>query len=328
VGYTLPSVFSVHALFSEGKMDDHILVIGATLLDTKGKPLDGLEPGTSNPAVIRSTRGGTARNVAENLARLGAGVILISAVGDDPTGAQLLRQTAEAGVNLDHTLTLKGQNTGAYIVLLDTDGSLSVALDDVHVMENITPAYLNRHRSLFRNAAMVMMDGSLTPAAMKTVSRLAAQYNVPLCADPSSTRLAYKLRPYLSQLHLVVPNEVEAAALCQVDFYGYDPDATLDLARLMVRMGVKNVAVTLSDFGLDYATSDETGYIPANYSEMVDSTGTGDAVTSAIIFGMINGLPALECMRLGAAAASLTLQTAETVVRDLSLDLLYNHLVV
>ena len=31
-------------------MGNHILVIGATLLDAKGIPEAGLEPGTSNPA--------------------------------------------------------------------------------------------------------------------------------------------------------------------------------------------------------------------------------------------------------------------------------------
>jgi pseudouridine kinase len=61
---------------------------------------------------------------------------------------------------------------------------------------------------------------------------------------------------------------------------------------------------------------------------MVDATGTGDAVTAAIMFGMLNNLPPIEAIRLGAAAASLTLQTAETVVPDLSLDMLYDHLIV
>jgi pseudouridine kinase len=61
-------------------MSEHVLVIGATLMDIKGKPTAGLEPSTSNPAEIRHTRGGTARNVAENLARLGADVVLLSAV--------------------------------------------------------------------------------------------------------------------------------------------------------------------------------------------------------------------------------------------------------
>ena len=43
-------------------MAKHVLVIGATLLDTKGKPSAGLAPGMSNPAEIRSTRGGTERS--------------------------------------------------------------------------------------------------------------------------------------------------------------------------------------------------------------------------------------------------------------------------
>lgn len=309
-------------------MDGHVLVIGAMLLDTKGIPSAGLEPGTSNPGTIRNTRGGTARNVAENLARLGAEVILISAIGDDPTGERLLAQTADSGVNVDFVVTVDDQNTGAYIALLDTNGSLAVALDDVTVMENITPDFLYRNRRLFRDAAMIMIDGSLTPEATYTAVRQATQYDKPLCADPSSARLAYKLRPHLSNLRLVVPNEVEAAELCQVDFYGHDPDVSLEMARQLVRQGVQTVVLTLSNFGIDYATSDETGYIPASYGEIVDTTGTGDAVTAAIMFGMLNNLSTIESIRLGAAAASLTLQTAETAVPDLSLDMLYDHLIV
>jgi pseudouridine kinase len=309
-------------------MRDHILVIGATMLDTKGKPTAGLEPGTSNPAEIRHVRGGTARNVAENLGRLGADVLLLSAVGDDRTGKQLLTQTADAGVNVDYVLKLEKYNTGSYIAILDEDGKMSVALDDVRVMEAVNSSILYRNRRLFRDACMVMIDGSLTPATIETATRLARQYEVPLCADPSSTRLAHKFHPHLSNLHLVVPNEVEAAVLCGVDYAGYDPDASLEVALLLTRAGVRTTAITLSDFGLVFATSDETGYIPPRYSQIVDVTGTGDAVSAAIMFGMINDLPTIESIRLGAAAASLTLQTGDTVVPDLSLDMLYDHLIV
>lgn len=309
-------------------MDDHVLVIGATLIDTKGKPTAGLEPGTSNPATIRHSRGGTARNVAENLARLGAEVTLVSAIGDDQAGNQLIGYTSDAGVNVDHVLRISGFHTGSYIAVLDPDGSLSVALDDVEVMQNITPNYLYTNRRLFRDACIVMVDGSLDPATTATASRLAEKYNVPLCADPSSSRLASRLCPYLGSLHLVVPNEVEAAVLTGAEFTGYDPDASVDMALQLTRSGVGTAVITLSDFGLVYATSDEAGYIPARYSETVDSTGTGDAVSAAIMFGMINNLPTIESIRLGAAAAGLTLQTSETVVPELSLDLLYDHLIV
>lgn len=309
-------------------MGEQVLVIGATLLDVKGKPIDGLEPGTSNPGRIRSTRGGTARNVAENLARLGADVTLISAIGDDDIGAQLLEQTAEAGVDVEEVCIQPGHHSGSYMAILEVDGTLSVALDDARVVECITKEYLYRRRRLFRQAELIMFDGSLSAGSIETVLKLARRYNVRVAADPSSARLAHKLIPALPTLHLVVPNEVEAATLCGLDFFGYDADASLDAARQLVRLGVHAGVVTLSDFGLAYATSDENGYIPPRYSEMVDSTGTGDSITAAILFGMLNELPITECMRLGAAAAGLTLQTHHTVVPDLSLDMLYDHLVV
>lgn len=309
-------------------MGENVLVIGATLMDTKGKPLAGLAPGTSNPAEIRSTRGGAARNVAENLARLGAQATLVSAVGNDVTGGQLLAQTGEAGVNLDYVLTVPDQPTGSYIALLESDGLLSVALDDVRVMESLSPLFFRNNRTLFEAADMIMMDCSLTAAAMQAVVELAREAGKPLCADPSSVRVAHKLRPYLSDLHLVVPNEAEEAVLCEVEFTGHDPNASLALALRLVSSGVSNVVVTLSDYGLDYATGDETGYIAPKFGRKVDSTGTGDAVTAAIMFGMLNDLPVIEAIRLGAAAAWLTLETAETVVPDLSLDMLYDHLIV
>jgi pseudouridine kinase len=307
-------------------MSGQILVVGATLLDVKGKPSAGLEPGTSNPGRIRRTRGGTARNVAENLGRLGMDVVLISAVGDDDTGRYLLEPTADAGVDLSHIITVEGEHTGGYIAILEQDGMLSVALDDTSVVNHITGQYLYRKRSLFRDAGMIVVDGSLTDNALKTAMGLAAEYNKPVVADPSSTRLVSKLFPYLEQIALLVPNEVEACTIIGEDFYGFDPDASITVARQVMQKGVEIVVVTLSDFGLVYMTSEESGYLPARYREIVDSTGVGDAISSAIIFGLMNDMPTVECMRLGSAAASLTLQTSETVLPDLSLDLLFDHL--
>lgn len=309
-------------------MTEHILVIGGTLLDAKGKPRAGLEPGTSNPSTIRITRGGTARNVAENLGRLGAAVKLMSAVGNDVIGHRLLQQTADADVDTSFVQVVDGKNTGAYMAVLETDGSLSVAMDDVSVMEAITPAYLKTQAAAFETAQMVMIDGSLTVDALETAVALTQKYGVPLVADPSSTRLAGRLRPFLSDMFLIVPNQNEAAELCQFDLLETNPDTVLHLARMLVQKGVDNVVVTLTNLGIDYATSDETGYIPLHDGEIVDSTGMGDAATAAIMFGLVNEMEPIEAVRLGAAAAKLTLQTNQTVLRDLSLDMLYDHLVV
>ena len=307
-------------------MSGNILVIGAMLLDTKCQPTIGLEPGVSNPASIRNARGGTARNVAENLALLGADVTLLSAIGDDITGRRLLAQTATANVNIDHVLTVANASTGSYIAIINDDGSLAVALDDTQVMENVTPDALYRQRDLFRAADLIVFDGSLSEHAIDVIIFLAEQYNVPICADPSSRRLAYKLRPHLAKFKLVAPNAVEAVALCAVEVG--DDESTRQLAQQLVQLGVDIAVVTIADFGFVYATEFENGVVPALEGDIVDTTGAGDAIAAAVIVGLLEGMPTIEAMRLGAAAGGLTLQSGETVLPDLSLDMLYEHLLV
>ena len=76
------------------------------------------------------------------------------------------------------------------------------------------------------------------------------------------------------------------------------------------------------------ADSTGSGYIDALRTNVVDSTGAGDAFTGATIFGLLNEVPVDEAMRLGVTAASLTLETLESVVPNLSQELLYARLVV
>ncbi len=61
----------------ELRSDCPVVVIGAAGVDIVGRLESDLHEGSSNPARIRTTFGGVARNVAENLARLGQAVILL-----------------------------------------------------------------------------------------------------------------------------------------------------------------------------------------------------------------------------------------------------------
>jgi len=301
------------------------LVIGAMGLDVKGEVQGPMEAGTSNPGIIRCSPGGVARNIAENLARLGLEVGLLSAVGEDWTGRYLLGQAREAGVNVEHVLIHPEARTGTYLAFLDRERQLITALADMRAMEQITPRYLNDRRRLFRDARIVVIDANLSPSALRTVFRLARRYDRPVCADPTSTLLAPRLRPYLSSLRLVTPNQEEAGALLGEMSAGTEP---IEIARRLVSKGVNLAVVTLAERGLCYATTEESGHLPALTVPIVDRTGVGDALTAAVVFGILEGLPASEAVRLGLSAAALTLQCRETVCPHLSLEDLYAQLVV
>jgi pseudouridine kinase len=61
---------------------------------------------------------------------------------------------------------------------------------------------------------------------------------------------------------------------------------------------------------------------------VVDPTGAGDALTAAVIFALLNNMDIDEAIKLGLSAASLTLRHEGTVVPDLSLEKLYDQLLV
>ncbi len=302
-----------------------VLVIGAAGLDIKGRAFGPLLPGTSNAGSVRRSLGGVARNVAENLARLDLNVTLLTAVGGDPAGRQIIEQAANCGIDTSPSIVVEGGRTGAYLAVLDEHGSLSVAIDDMSVVESITPRYLNDRRRLFAQASMLVVDANLTPDALNSIFNLATRYNLPVCADPTSTALADRLRLHLRQLHLIAPNVAEAAVLSGLPA-ARTQDEALDVARHLVSLGVDFAILTLADQGSAYATSEESGLLPAMHVEIVDPSGAGDALTAATIFAVLNDIPTDEAVRLGLAAAALTLQSKESVNPELNLEKLYAQL--
>jgi len=307
-------------------LSQHILVIGAATVDVKGRAKKTLQPGTSTPGEITVSFGGVGRNVAENLARLGQPTILLSAVGRDPFGAQILKHTARAGVDVSQVITSPVDHSAAYLAILDEEGSQTLAIDEMNIMHLITPAHIYAHRALFKDAAMLVLDANLSPAALATAIKIAKRYSVPIAVDPTSVTLAPRLKRHLPDLAMLTPNVSEAEVLCGHSIKGRAE--AMVAAHELVTCGVDIAIITLAEEGLCYVTSRESGYIPAIHCEVVDYTGAGDALTAAVVYGLVNQFSVDEAMRLGVSAATLTLKCTDTVCPDLSLERLYDQLVI
>ncbi|MDX1437586.1 MAG: PfkB family carbohydrate kinase, partial [Anaerolineales bacterium] len=141
-------------------------------------------------------------------------------------------------------------------------------------------------------------------------------------------KLAGRLSPFLDRLAMIAPNSTEAAVLCDLPFMSADMERALHAAKFLVGAGVDLAIITLAEFGVTYATSRTSGHISALRTEIVDPTGAGDALTAAVIFAMLNGIREDEAVRLGISAASLTLRQPGTVSQTLTLETLYDQLVV
>lgn len=305
-----------------------VIVIGAAGKDIVGKLKSDFQMHTSTPAKIRTSFGGVARNVAENLARLGQPVVLLTVVGDDDRGDRLISQARQAGVNVDHVLKTSEHPTGTYVGIISANGQFQCAMDDMRAINCLTVDYIQKHAHLFKEACMLFIDVNIPKDVLRLVIKLARRANLPICADPTSMALAPRLKPYLKHLLLMTPNTNEAEILCEEMEKVTNRREALKAAKYLVGTGVKIVVITLGEQGLCYATSETSGFIPAIKTEIMDPTGAGDALTATIIFGLINDIPIDDAVRLGVSAASLTLRHSGTVVPDLSLEKLYDQLVI
>ncbi len=306
----------------------YVLVVGSGGIDVTGRPDYSLAQNASVPGRIRSSVGGVARNIAENLARLEIPTLLLSAVGDDEPGERVIAHCQEAGIDTSQIMVIPGESTGHYMALLKVNGQLDTAINDYVVTRHITPEYLTSHTELFRHAAMVVIDANLEDRTLVTLFRLVKQYDIPVCADPTTPSLAGRLRPFLNQIYMLTPNLKEAAVLCGQTVQRYDTETALTLAQHLLERDVRIAVVTLGVHGLAYASGTDRGLIPAIRTEVEDETGAGDALTAGIIFGLLHEVPLDEALRLGVSAATLTLRSRETVVKELSQELLYDQLVI
>lgn len=301
--------------------DSYVLAVGATNVDIKAYPLTELLPGTSTKGIVRNNPGGVARNIAENLARLGQAVTLLSAIGNDGPGRRITMRLQELDIDLSHLIISNEHRTSSYMALHDPQRSLLYSVDDTDVLVTITPQMIYRRRSLVRDAAMIFVDSNLSEETLATLMNLAQRYQVPVVADPTSKVLSDKLTPYLSQLYMITPNAAEAEVLSG-DTIETRQDA-MAAAHHLVGAGVKIAIITLGENGVVYATGDTSGHVPALTTRIVDLTGAADAMTATIIFGLLHDISIDEAVRLGASAAAWTIQSQDSVVATLNLDKLY-----
>ena len=304
-----------------------VVVVGAASVDVKGRALEPLAPLTSNPGQVQLSIGGAGRNIAENLARLGVNTVLLSVVGGDVFGQTILGHTAVAGVDVEHVIVSQDHPSGAYMALLDEGGRLIVALDEMSAMEELTPEYVEAHKGLLYGADMLIFDGNLPIETMTALTEFAHLEGIPVCVDPTSVALASSITPFLDRIDLFMPNLAEAQVFCDCDVA--EGREAITAARKLVQVGVGTAVIALGADGVAWASSDESGWIPAfPIEEVVDAVGAGAALTAGVVFGLLNDVPLDEAVRLGASAAALTLQSPETVRSDLNLDMLYDKIMV
>ncbi len=291
----------------------YAVVVGGVNIDIGGQSVAALVAGDSNPGRITTSLGGVGRNIAHNLTLLGTDVRLLTAYGDDVYGQKVAAACAEQGIDAAHALQVPGAATSTYLYISDPQGEMALALSDMEVCKQITPAYLASNLSLIRNARVVIADTNLPVEAL---IYLAENCHAPLFCDPVSTAKAEKLLPILGSIHTLKPNRLEAELLSGIPIESKrDAEAA---AKALLEKGVQRVFLSMGAEGV-YALDENQGLWLENLpGERVSTTGCGDAFTAALAWAYLEGLELEESALAGLAAGAIAMETATTINPALS----------
>lgn len=284
-----------------------VIVIGGANVDIKGRSRGAYVPGTSNPGEVTVSAGGVGRNIAENLARLGLGVSLITALGDDANGRFLRKACGQAGVGLPYAITTE-EATGTYLAILDERGEMVSAVSDMRAIDRLSPAHLERAMGELARADFVVADCNIGVACL---AWLCAFAGTRLLIEPVSAQKALKLTQFTrtAPVFAITPNTQQLEALAGGDLAGLH---ALGFANIVVHEGSKGAVVS------DGCTA--TQIAPDGVSAIADVTGAGDAAVAGLVCGIAEGLSLEKAVRLGQCAAAIKLASAQSVAMELSRD--------
>ncbi len=277
----------------------------------------------SNPGQIRCSPGGVARNVAQNLARLDCDTQLLCAVGNDAFGHSLLAHSAAAGVQVHNAWTLSDAATSAYVSLHGSDGDMTVAVNDMDIVQRIAPVLLAPHAKAFQLAKAVVLDCNLTPEALDWICKLEGA--APIFVDAVSAFKCLRAKPVLPFVHTLKLNQLEAAALSSMPC-----SAATDMqaiAQWLHAQGVHQVVISLGSQGVFWSSKDAGyGKLDALACQVVNTCGAGDALMAGLVNAYVRQLPLQEAAQFAQACAAITVSCEGANHPDLSLAFANNFL--
>jgi pseudouridine kinase len=298
-----------------GSIKTEMIVIGGANMDIKAKAGAALIAGSSNPGSVTVSPGGVGRNIAHNLARLGVKTGLITAVGNDAHGREIVTKARAAGIDISLAVTTS-EPTGTYVAMLDHMGEMSVAVNDMAGTAQLTVAMLKHRHDRLENAKLIVADCNIPEESLTFLTR----YRGKLIVEPVSVAKCVKMKG-LSPLLAATPNRLQAQTLTGI-MVRTIADARKAAAALH-EIGIAKVMIGLDVQGCVISEAGgEMLHVPIHESEAGvarDATGGGDAAVAGFAYGLLRGLPLDQIGQLAQAAASLAIASLDSVSERLSL---------
>lgn len=244
--------------------------------------------------------GGKGANQAVAAARLGAEVSMVGRVGMDSYAEILLSNLQSSNVDTSHVMRENDLPTGVALITIDDTGSNTIVVFQ-GANGKCTPQDVEAAEELISGAKALVIQLEIPIETVETALKVAKKHSVVTVLNPSPARRIPE--NLLSNVDILIPNEVEAATLC--GFSVHNPDTAFKAAENLLRLGASRVAVTLGKEGTVFAGPEGRLYIPAFPVDALDSTGAGDAFIAAFAVALTEGMEVEESLRYACAVGAI-----------------------
>ncbi len=260
---------------------------------------------TSNIGEISIMVGGAALNTARIIASHNIETTLTGPIGEEKN--QITVETALEDADVNNALvTVDGAATGCYVSMLEPDGSLKLACNDMRIHQMfdsdlartvIKPLLNNKPNAVFYDTNIPQQSIE----AIRDMTPGTGHY-----ATTVSPAKAGRLRSVLDRLDILFTNKEEAKALLDV------PGASIPVENLVKRLAESRSKCGIISNGADPLWYWHDGSIeqidPPKIPDIIDVTGAGDALAGGTIAGMMHGMEIKEAIMQGIKMAGMVLR--------------------
>ena len=299
-----------------------VWVVGASNVDIIARSADKVISADSNIGTVEKASGGVGRNIAAALNALGFDVSLVTAIADDEDGRFLSASLQEKGIRLCNKPYPAPENrTGAYCCIIDGDGSLVCAVNDMRINENLSPELIEEYKDSLNQADYVVFDTNLPQKTIEALSAL----DVKLVADCVSTTKASKLNEVLEHLYLLKANFNEACTVAEVEGAEPDSEGLEKVMEALVSKGLRRAIISIGKEGAFCYELSGTGTRGMDAKvfpnlNVVSTNGCGDVLLAGFLRAMSEGYPMEDALWYGQAASGINSESIEAVSPELNFE--------
>ena len=261
---------------------DTVLCIGAANIDQEAKTIERIQYNTSNPVEITESIGGVARNFASTLQQLGINTSLLTAVGDDPAGDQLLRQTKSEGIDISHVWTFPAARTGIYTAIINKTGDNILSLADMSIYEKITKEMINDKWPHIQSAKAIFLDTNFNKDILNHLLDRLKEHKIPVYIDGVSPIKVKKLPEDLTNIKLLTLSPKEVKTLTK-------EEDLVEGAKSLIDRGAENLLVISNEEGITYATKKGLGSLPYKENFSIHTDKEKNKISAKIMYGLLRG---------------------------------------